>query len=85
MTETTPPPDRKDGPPGRGPNPPLGAGGVEFLTLGLSLAVVLVAGGALGWLVDRWLGTSPAFTLVGLALGITAAVLMTISRVRRYL
>jgi len=58
---------------------------VEFLTLGLTLAVTIVAGGALGYLVDRWLGTSPIFTLVGLVVGIAAAVLTAISRVRKYL
>ena len=61
------------------------AGAVEFLTLGLTVAVTLVGLGALGYLVDRWLGTSPWFTLAGLVLGIAAAVLMTVSRVRRLL
>ena len=60
-------------------------GAVEFLTLGLSIAVSLVAGALLGYLLDRGLGTVPLFTLVGLALGATAAVLMTVSRVRKYL
>ena len=60
-------------------------GAVEFLTLGLTVAVILVGFGALGYLVDRWLGTSPWFTLAGLVLGIAAAVLITVSRVRRFL
>ena len=60
-------------------------GAVEFLSLGLAIAVSLVAGALLGYLLDRWLGTVPLFTLVGLALGATAAVLMTVSRVRQYL
>ena len=60
-------------------------GAVEFLTLGLSIAVSLVVGALLGYLLDRGLGTVPLFTLVGLALGATAAVLMTVSRVRKYL
>ncbi len=58
---------------------------MEFLTLGLTVAVALVAGGALGYVVDRWLGTSPWFTLVGVVLGIAAAVLITVSRVRELL
>ncbi len=65
--------------------PSLGTGAVEFLTLGLTLAVTILVGGALGYLVDRWLGTSPVFTLVGLVLGITAAVLTAVTRVRKYL
>jgi hypothetical protein len=84
------PSDRKDG----DPDPaspwaqkqrlvPLGA--VEFLTLGLTWAVLLVGGGLLGSLVDGWLGTSPAFVLVGLALGIAVGLRMTITRVRKYL
>lgn len=63
----------------------IGRGAVELLTLGLSIAAVLVACGALGYLVDRWLGTGPWFTLVGFALGIAAAVAMTVTTVRRYL
>jgi Putative F0F1-ATPase subunit Ca2+/Mg2+ transporter len=82
-------------PPSGGTEPPGGTessrglesigGAVEFLTLGLSIAVSLVAGALLGYLLDRALGTVPLFTLVGLALGATAAVLMTVSRVRKYL
>ncbi len=69
-----------------GPTPPRDpAGAVEFLTLGLTLAVTILVCGGLGYLVDRWLGTSPAFTLVGLVLGIAAAVLTAITRVRKYL
>ena len=60
-------------------------GAVEFLTLGLTVAVALVGLAALGYVVDRWLGTSPWFTLVGVVLGIVAAVLITVSRVRRLL
>ena len=40
--------------------------------------VILFMGG--GWLVDKWLGTLPAFTLAGAALG---AVLGTLSIWRR--
>ena len=68
------------------PDPTAAApGAVDFLTLGLTVAVILVGFGALGYLVDRWLGTSPWLTLVGLVLGIAAAVLITVSRVRRFL
>jgi F0F1-type ATP synthase assembly protein I len=84
MDETTPPPDPDDGP--APPDPPsLGAGAIAFLTLGIAGAAALVAGGAIGYLVDHWAGTSPLFTLLGLAFGVLVAVLMTVARVRKYL
>ncbi|MHB1517977.1 MAG: AtpZ/AtpI family protein [Acidimicrobiales bacterium] len=58
---------------------------VALLTLGLSAAVAVALVGALGYLVDRWVGTSPVFTVIGLALGVLTAVVMTITQVRRYL
>jgi F0F1-type ATP synthase assembly protein I len=64
---------------------PVSPGAIELLTLGLAGALSLVAGGGLGYLIDDWVGTSPVFTLLGLAFGIVVAVLMTINRVRRYL
>lgn len=70
--------------PGR-PDATVVTAAVEFLTLGLSVAVTVLAGGAAGYFLDRWLGTSPLFVLIGVALGVTAAVLMTVARVRKYL
>jgi F0F1-type ATP synthase assembly protein I len=58
---------------------------MAFLTLGVAAAGSLVAGGLIGYLVDDWAGTSPVFTLVGLGVGIVAAVMMTVARVRKYL
>ncbi len=85
MDDPTPAPDAEPGPsPAESERTTL-AGAAEFLTLGLTVAVALVGLAALGYLVDRWLGTSPWFTLVGLLLGIAAAVLITVSRVRRLL
>jgi F0F1-type ATP synthase assembly protein I len=49
------------------------------------VAVTLVVCGGIGFVVDRWLGTSPWFTLVGVVLGIAASVTLTVSRVRRLL
>jgi F0F1-type ATP synthase assembly protein I len=81
MDESTPTSDPNDR-----PSPPGdAAGAAEFLTLGLTLAVTILVCAALGYLVDRWLGTSPIFTLIGLVLGIAAAVLTAIARVRKYL
>jgi F0F1-type ATP synthase assembly protein I len=85
MADPTPLPDGKDGTTPSEQQSPLSPGAVEFMSLGLSIAVLLVAGGGLGYAVDRWVGTSPLFLLVGLALGIVAAVLMTVARVRKYL
>jgi hypothetical protein len=85
MADTTPPPDPTEGSPPAGHRAAVAPGAIEFLTLGIAAAVTLVAGGAIGYLVDGWAGTSPLFTLVGLASGIVAAVLLTISRVRKYL
>jgi F0F1-type ATP synthase assembly protein I len=85
MADPTPLPDPKEGTTPSEHQSPLGPGAVEFMSLGLSIAVVLVAGGGLGYAVDRWVGTSPLFLLVGLALGIVAAVLMTVARIRKYL
>jgi ATP synthase protein I len=85
MEDPNSPADSEDSAQHQEPGPALGTGAVEFLTLGLTLAVTVLVGGALGYLVDRWLGTSPIFTLVGLVLGIAAAVLTAVSRVRKYL
>jgi Putative F0F1-ATPase subunit Ca2+/Mg2+ transporter len=85
MDETDPPQDQDEGSPPPEPSPPLGPGAVAFLTLGVAGASALVIGGAGGYLIDRWVGTSPLFTLIGLALGVALAVLMTIARVRKYL
>jgi F0F1-type ATP synthase assembly protein I len=84
MEEPHPQPDPgSDSPPKV--EPTVSPGAIELLTLGLAGALSLVAGGAIGYLIDDWVGTSPAFTLVGLAFGIVVAVLMTVNRVRRYL
>ena len=52
--------------------PPTANWGVAFdLGLGLGISVILGVGG--GLLVDSWLHTSPIFTLIGIVLGIGAA------------
>lgn len=51
---------------------------------GLTLACVVV-GLALGWLVDDWLGSTPAFVLLGLGLGVAASCVGTWIRVRAFL
>lgn len=57
----------------------------DLLSMGVSIALCLAAGFGLGWLVDLPLGTFPVFALVGLGLGIVAAVLFVVALFRRYL
>ncbi len=62
---------------------PLGAWG--FLGLGgLNFATIL-AGFGLGWLADTKLGSSPVWTLVGLALGVAAGIAGSWVRIRQVL
>ena len=42
----------------------------QLLGLGSYLAVCIAGGPILGYYLDRWLGTQPVFTLVGLGLGL---------------
>lgn len=41
--------------------------------VGWYVAGSIGGGAAGGWLLDRWLGTQPVLTLIGLALGVTVA------------
>ena len=57
---------------GKGERPPTANWAVAFdLGLRLGISVILGVGG--GLLVDSWLDTSPIFTLIGMVLGIGAA------------
>jgi ATP synthase protein I len=44
----------------------------ELSTVGITLVLATVIGLAAGYYADRWLGTTPWLTLVGLLLGIAA-------------
>jgi len=64
--------------PDRGASPGGGSGGPPLnwalaLDLGLRLGISVIVGIGLGLLVDSWLHTSPLFTLVGVVLGMAAA------------
>ena len=63
----------------------LSPGAIAFLTLGLTIALSLVAGAGLGALIDALAHTAPLFTLIGLVFGVVVAVASTVSTVRRYL
>ncbi len=53
--------------------------------LGLTVALCLVGGAAIGYLIDALAHTAPLFTLIGLAFGVVIAVASTVSTIRRYL
>jgi len=57
----------------------------SLLTLGIVLALCLVLGLGLGWLLDTAVGTSTVFLLAGLLLGIVAAACYTVASFRRQL
>ena len=74
MTHDERPPDGP--PPTRPPNWALG------LDLGIRLGLSVAIGLGGGLLLDNWLNTSPIFTLIGMVLGIGAA-MVTIWNVAR--
>ena len=45
---------------------------LTLLSLGFSLPLAIVVGAAAGWLLDRWLATSPWLFLLFLGFGIVA-------------
>ncbi len=80
----------------RSPEPPAEEGGPDdgakplpsaaaFLGMGLSAAVCVGIGVALGLWADRALHTAPALLLVGLVLGLITAVFSVVTQIRRYL
>ena len=85
MDDATPPPHPDPSPGSSQPDQRLEPGAVAFLTMGVAVALSLVLGGLLGYLVDGWAHTGPVFTLVGLAFGVVVAVLLIVTRVRKYL
>ncbi|MGH3472936.1 MAG: AtpZ/AtpI family protein [Nocardioidaceae bacterium] len=64
---------------------PANLGARDLIGLGGILLGCLVVGLAIGWLIDDAVGSSPVFTLLGLAVGIACGVLGSWLRVRRYL
>jgi hypothetical protein len=84
MADNSPIANSSDGdsvPPGRNPAPSI----IDFLTMGVASALCLVLGGGIGYGIDALAGTAPILTFVGLAFGVVAAVLVTITQVRKYL
>jgi F0F1-type ATP synthase assembly protein I len=56
-----------------------------LLGLGAATAAILVVGLGLGWLIDWVVGSLPAFTLVGLALGIVGAGIYIYTKFAKFL
>ena len=57
--------------------------GYSYVALGFSFAVAILAFGALGWVVDGWLGTRPWLALVGAGIGGFGGFMMIYYRVER--
>jgi ATP synthase protein I len=55
----------------------------ELSTIGLTLVVATVIGLAGGWYLDKWLGTGPWLTLIGLGFGIAAGFVNLFRSVKR--
>ena len=60
-------------------------GGTHPRTLGLSIALCLAVTVGAGLLLDAALHSAPTFLLIGLAVGIVAAVAMAVVTIRKYL
>lgn len=56
---------------------------VRYAGLGIDLVVNTLVGGAIGYLLDRWLGTSPWLLIVFLILGAAAGFLTVFKMIER--
>lgn len=65
------------------PDPSLRAR--DLAGLGSLLVGCLLAGLAVGWFVDDRLDAAPAYTLLGLAIGLAAGIWVSWLRIRQYL
>jgi hypothetical protein len=78
-----PPPQPRPGASGE-PVKPL-PGALAFVGLGTTVAGCVAVGVGAGIALDAWLNTSPVLLIVGLVLGVAAAVMSVRAQVRRYL
>lgn len=70
------------------PKPPsLTASAIGDMGQGLAIALdflfVGIAGGAAGWLIDNWLGSSPLALVIGLSLGLVAGTFRLVHRLEQ--
>jgi F0F1-type ATP synthase assembly protein I len=56
----------------------------DLLSMGLTLALCVVIGFGLGWLLDLPFRTFPVFAMVGLALGVVAASTYVYKQFKRF-
>lgn len=90
--EYTPHPE-PDQLPDRAPSPGSTSGGeprtapgiIDFLTMGVASALCLIVAGGIGLGIDAVAHTTPLWTFVGLGCGVVAAVLVTLTQVRKNL
>jgi F0F1-type ATP synthase assembly protein I len=54
-------------------------------TVGFSFVLAIVLGAALGWWLDKWLGTGPWLFLVVFFMGLAAGILNVYRTARRFL
>jgi ATP synthase protein I len=52
----------------------MSSGFGEAMGLSAELVVTTLVGTGLGWLVDRWVGTTPVFLIIGLLAGGAAGI-----------
>jgi F0F1-type ATP synthase assembly protein I len=57
----------------------------DLLAIGLASAIMIGGALGIGLAIDAWLHSSPIATLIGLTVGIVAAVGSTVRQVRRFL
>ena len=57
--------------------------GYAYVGVGFSFAAAILAFGALGWLLDGWLGTRPLFAIAGAFLGGFGGFMSIYYRVKR--
>ena len=64
------------------PSPWQALGGLA--TVGITLVVAIAGATIGGYFLDRWIGTSPLFTLIGLGLGIATGVREFLRMMKRW-
>ena len=84
-SEPAEPPEPPEPP--EGPDEPVKPlpGAMAFVGLGTTVAGCVAVGVGGGIALDAWLGTSPLFLVIGLVLGLAAAVATVVAQVRRFL
>ena len=70
--------------PGDGEGPSLWRTLGQLSTLGIAMVAALAIGLAMGYWLDRWLGTSPWLTMLFAVFGIVAGFLNLMRDVRRF-